>query len=140
MKKQFIISLILFVCIEFVSCASGHRPGDILYPAPISGRSSTGRISLEEFNEKEIVFKIRISLDEAMWLEHLILDEEENVISEESFYHDVMRREYTRKLKAKAEFKFTKGKEYTLYIGYKLASPHPVHGLFQLFYSYKFVL
>ena len=68
MKKLFIIFLVLIGFIGLISCASGHRQGDILYPAPTSdipagpqsaaGRpSSTGRISIEEFNEKEILFK-----------------------------------------------------------------------------------
>ena len=140
MKKKFIISLFLIACIELVSCARGHLQGDILYPDPISGRpGSTGRILIEGINEKEIVFKIWISLGKGMWLEYLIVDEEGNPISEESFYHEV-RTGYTRKLKAKAEFTFRKGEEYTLYIGYKLPISHPAYERYQLFYTYKFVL
>ena len=149
MKKLFIIFLILIGCIGLISCVSGRGQGDILYPAPTSdipagpqsaaGRpSSTGRISIEEFNEKEIVFKILISQG-ATWLEYVIVDEEENSISEESFYHDT-RRPYTRKMKAKEESAFIKGKNYTLHIGRKLQYSHPVYDRFQLLYSYKFVL
>jgi hypothetical protein len=151
MKKLFIIFLVLIGCIGLISCASGRRQGDILYPVPTSDvpagtleamkrPSSTGRISIEEFNEKEIVFKIWLRLPQEMWLEYVIVDEEENSISEESFYHGEIRAAYTRKMKAKGEAIFRKGKNYTLHIGRKLAYSHPVYGRFQLLYSYKFVL
>ncbi len=145
MKKLFIIFSVLIGCIGLISCASGHRQGDILYPAapPLGPASQLGRIYIEEFNEKEIVFKIRISLPraapQAEWLEYVIIDEEENSISEESFYHD-KRRAYTRKMKAKEESIFRKGKNYTLYFGRKLTVSHPVYGRFMPLYSYKFVL
>jgi len=151
MKKLFIIFLVLIGCIGLISCASGRRQGDILYPVPTSdvlekGRSisigefKTGRISIEEFNEKEILFKIWIPSPQAIWLEYVIMDEEENSISEESFYHGEIRAAYTRKMKAKEESIFRKGKNYTLHIGRKLPYSHPVYGRFQLLYSYKFVL
>ncbi len=150
MKKLFIIFLVLIGCIALISCATGHRQGDILFPVPISDvhpgtleamkrPSSTGRISIEEFNEKEIVFKISISLPLVTWIEYVIMDEEENSISEESFYHE-RRLAYTRTMKAKEESIFRKGKNYTLHIGRKLTFSHPVYGRFQLLYSYKFVL
>ena len=150
MKKLFIIFLVLIGYIGLISCVSGNRQGDILYPVPTSDvpagpleamkrPSSTGRISIEEFNEKEIVFKIWISPALKTWLEYVILDEEENSISEESFYDDE-RRTYTRKMKAKEESTFIKGKNYTLHIGRKLPYSHRVYGRFQLLYSYKFVL
>jgi len=150
MKKLFIIFLVLIGCIGLISCASGLRQGDILYPVPTSDvpagtleamkrPRSTGRISIEGFNEKEIVFKIWLRLPQEMWLEYVIMDEEENSISEESFYNDE-RRTYTRKMKAKEESIFRKGKNYTLHIGRKLPVSHPVYGRFQLLYSYKFVL
>lgn len=144
MKKLFIIFLVLIGCIGLISCASGHRQGDILHPAPISDVPggppiSTGRIYIEEFNEKEIVFKIWISPALKTWLEYVIVDEEENSISEESFYNDE-RKTYTRKMKAKEESIFRKGKNYTLHIGRQLTYSHPVYGRFQLLYSYKFAL
>jgi hypothetical protein len=150
MKKLFIIFLVLIGCIGLILCASGHRQGDILYPAQISDipgetPSSTGRIYIEEFNEKEIVFKIWISpcletwLPIATWIEYEIVDEEENSISEESFSHE-KRKAYTIKMKAKEEFIFRKGKNYTLNIGRQLPYSHRVYGRFQLLYSYKFVL
>ncbi len=140
MKKLLIISLILMGCIELVSCARSYHKGDILQPEPFSGvPGSTGRISIEEFTEKEIVFEIRVSPGERMWLEYVIEDEKGNLISEESFYHDV-RRGYIRKLRAKAKFKFRQGENYTLYIGRSLPITHPLFGRFQLFYRYKFVL
>jgi len=144
MKKLFIIFLVLSGCIGLISCASGHRQGDILYPVPTSNvpgepPSSTGRIYIEEFNEKEIVFKIWISPALKTWLEYVIVDEEENSISEESFFYE-KRRPYTRKMKAKEEFIFIKGKNYTLNIGHQLPYSSRVYGRFQLLYSYKFVL
>ena len=144
MKKLFIIFSVLIGCIGLISCASGRRQEDILYPvAPImEPASQLGRIYIEEFNEKEIVFKIRISLPraapQAEWLEYVIVDEEENSISEESFYDST--RAYTRKMKAKEESIFRKGKNYTLYIGRKLTVLHPVYGRFMPLYNYKFVL
>ncbi len=141
MKKLLIISLILIGCIVHVSCARSYRKVDILQPEPISGGpSSTGRISIEEFNEKEIVFEIQFSFREEMRLEYVIEDEAGNAISEESFSHDVIRRRYIRKMKAKEEYEFRKGENYTLYIGYKWIPAHPIYESFQLFYSYKFVL
>lgn len=157
MKKIFIIFLVLIGCIGLISCASGNHQGDILHPVLTTGvpgeRPSmtsrisfwdikAGRISIKEFNEKEIVFKIRISLPLKMWLEYVIVDEEENSISEESFYHDKRSDSGAsiRKMKAKEEFIFRKGKNYTLYIGRKLPLSHTVYGHFQLLYSYKFVL
>ena len=149
MKKLFIIFLVLIGCIGLISCASGHRQVDILHLVPTSdmpkkGRGSmvefkTGRISIVEFNEKEILFKIWIPSPQAIWLEYVIMDEEENSISEESFYHD-KRRAYTRKMKAKEESIFRKGKNYTLHIGRKLTHAHPVYGRFMPLYRYKFVL
>jgi hypothetical protein len=144
MKKLFIIFSVLIGCIGLISCASGHRQGDTLYSAPTDGPPLLpGRIYIEEFNEKEIVFKIRIlgprAAAQAEWLEYVIMDEEENSISEESFYHD-KRRAYTRKMKAKEESIFRKGKNYTLYFGRKLTVSHPVYGRFMPLYSYKFVL
>ena len=154
MKKLFIIFLVLIGCIGLISCASGHRQGDFLYPVPFApgerpsttGRISiwdikAGRISIEEFNEKEIVFKIRFA-SPSKWLDYVIVNEQENSISEESFYHDKRNdsRAYTRKMKAKEEFIFRKGKNYTLHIGWKLLRWHPIHGRFWLLYSYKFVL
>ena len=150
MKKLFIIFLVLIGCIGLISCAGGHRQGDILHPALISDvpgapPSSAGRIFIEEFNEKEIVFKIWVSpslatwLPLATWIEYEIVDEEENSISEESFYHE-KRRAYTIKMKAKEEFIFIKGKNYTLHIGRQLLYSSHVYGRFQLLYSYKFVL
>jgi len=114
MKKLFIIFSVLIGCIGLISCATGHRQGDILYPVPTSDvpagtleamkrPRSTGRISIEGFNEKEIVFKIWLRLPQEMWLEYVIMDEEENSISEESFYHGEIRAAYTRKMKAKEE-------------------------------------
>ena len=149
MKKLFIIFSVLIGCVGLISCASGHRQVDILHLVPTSdmpkmGRVSmvefkTGRISIVEFNEKEILFKIWISPPLAiMWLEYVIVDEEENSISEESFYDGT--RAYTRKMKAKEESIFRKGKNYTLHIGRKLSFSHPVYGRFQPLYRYKFVL
>ena len=149
MKKLFIIFSVLIGCIGLISCASGHRKGDIIYPVPLTNipgkglifneEFRTGRISVEEFNEKEIVFKIWISPPLAMLLEYVIVDEEENSISEESFYHE-KGMAYTRKMKAKEESIFRKGKNYTLYIGRKLTVSYPVDGRFMPLYSYKFVL
>ena len=144
MNKLFIIFSVLIGCIGLISCATGHRQGDILHPVPISNipgepPSSTGRISIEEFNEKEIVFKIWISYPLATWIEYEIVDEGENSISEESFNHK-RRRAYTIKMKAKEEFIFIKGKNYTLNIGHQLPYSSRVYGRFQLLYSYKFVL
>ncbi len=150
MKKLFIIILVLIVCIGLISCATGPRKGDILRPLPTSDIPagplemiehpfSTGRISIEGFNEKEIVFWILIRPPVSTWLEYIIMDEEENSISEESFFH-VKGRPYTRKMKAKEEAVFRKGKNYTLHIGRKLTVTHPIYGRFQLLYSYKFVL
>ncbi len=144
MKKLSIIFSVLIGCIGLISCASGHRQGDTLYSALTGGPPLLpGRIYIEEFNEKEIVFKIRISFPreapQAEWLEYVIMDEEENSISEESFYHD-KRRAYTIKMKAKEGFIFRKGKNYTLNIGRKLTVSSPWYGWFQLLYSYKFVL
>ncbi len=148
MKKLFIIFLVLIGCIGLISCATGHRQGDIIYPVLTSdllerGHILTvefkhGRISIEEFNEKEILFKIWISPPLRTWLEYVIVDEEENSISEESFYDN--RRAYTRKMKAKEESIFRKGKNYTLYIARPLTVSLHVHGRYQLLYSYKFVL
>jgi hypothetical protein len=145
MKKLFIIFLVLIGCIGLISCASGRRQEDILYPVAsiIETAIPLGRISIEEFNEKEIVFKIWISLlslPQEMWLEYVIMDEEENSISEESFSHGEIRAAYTRKMKAKGEAIFRKGKNYTLHIGRKLTVSHPVYGWFLLLYSYEFVL
>jgi len=140
-KKLLIISLILIGSIGLVSCARSYHKGEILQPEPISGvPGSAGRISIEEFTEKEIVFKILISLGGRMWLEFIIEDEEGNAISEESFKHGVMRSRYTIKMKAKEEYEFRKGENYTLYIGYKWIPAHPIYENFQLFYRYKFVL
>ena len=144
MKKLLFISLVLVYCIGLVSCARSHLQGDVLHPVPISDApddfpSSTGRISIVEFNEKEIVFEIWIKLPLSRWIEYIIVDEEENSISEESFHHDKSRI-YTRKMKAKEEHEFRKGENYTLHIGRQLPYTHQVYGRFQLLYSYKFVL
>lgn len=137
MKKIFIVSLVVIGCMEIFSCASGHRQVDILHPK--GGISVTGsRIYIEEFNEKEIVFMIRTSRSETMWLEYVIEDEAGNAISEEAFYHDGVRRNSIRKLKAKEGYEFRKGENYTLYIGITLGPLF--QNRFQIYYKYKFVL
>lgn len=84
MKKLPIIFLVLIGCIGLISCASGPGLGNdnVLRPVPHPSETpgEPGKIFIEEFTEKEIVFNLILS-PPSQWLVYAIADEKGNTIS-----------------------------------------------------------
>ena len=119
MDKLLSVSFILVLSLGVISCTSYMDDPKVDF---FHGLSLEDRyISIVNSTPDEIEFRIRMG-DRADYLYHVILDEEEERISEGWIWTRSMDTEhYTFKMKPKKESSFQPGKKYRLCIG----SQHP---------------
>ena len=121
MKKLLSYSFILFFFIWMISCVSYRDNPKVDFDH--GPRLEDRYISIVNSTPDEIEFRIRMG-DRADYLYHVVLDEEEDRISEGwiwTRYEDT--EHYTFKMKPKKGSSFQPGKRYRLCIGFN--SKHP---------------
>ena len=144
MKKSFFTSLILILLVGMINCTSymdkyyqGSQKMHFYHGYKLQDRF----ISVLNFTNEEIEFKIRRGSSQK-YLYHVIIDEEEERISEGWFpTYKIKTEHYTVKMKAKKGLSFQTGKKYRLCVG--LHNPDLVYyhtNKYKCYVDYEFVL
>lgn len=144
LKRLLFASLILifFVCV--ISCTSymdryyqGSKKAHFYHGLKLQDRF----VSILSYTQEEIEFKIRRG-PLSKYFYHIIVDEEENRISEGWFpAYKIQGEHYTLRMKAKKGCSFQPGKKYRLCVG--TSNPDLVYfysNNYQCFVDYEFVL
>ena len=122
MNKLLSISFILVLSLGTISCAVGRRDSKINFYRGYGGYGSSlddRYCSVVDSTPDEIEFRVGI-WNRADYLYHVILNEEEECISEGWFWTRPLETDYyTFKMKPKKGFSFNPGESYSLCVGHQ---------------------